>query len=73
MMSHVQRTIAAQSSEPKSIGRHAGWIGAAIVAAVGLLLYVTAGTLGAYPARDDFQWLNDARTLPLSHVYPTIS
>jgi hypothetical protein len=71
-MSHVQRTTGSQPSDPKSQLRHATWIGAAIVAAVGVLLYTAAGTLGAYLARDDFQWLNDARTLPLSHVIHVI-
>lgn len=41
----------------------AGWRETLLVAFLPLILYVPYGTLGAYLARDDFQWLNDARDL----------
>ena len=41
----------------------AGWRETLLVAVLPLILYVSHGTLGAYLARDDFQWLNDARDL----------
>ena len=41
----------------------AGWRETLLVACLPPILYVTYGTLGAYLARDDFQWLNDARDL----------
>jgi hypothetical protein len=40
-----------------------GWRETLFVALLPLVLYVSYGTLGAYLARDDFQWLNDARDL----------
>jgi len=42
---------------------------AIVVAVIGLVLYLSAGTLGAYMARDDFQWLNGARDLPLTYSF----
>jgi len=48
----------------KTVGlTRAGWRETLLVACLPLILYVTYGTLGAYLARDDFQWLNDARDL----------
>lgn len=40
-----------------------------MVAAIGFVLYASAGALGAYAARDDFQWLNGARELPLAYTF----
>jgi hypothetical protein len=42
---------------------------AVIVCCIGIALYVSSGTLGAYFARDDFAWLLGARTLPLSYSF----
>jgi hypothetical protein len=46
--------------------RHPGWREAALVVVVATALYVPSGTLGAYLARDDFQWLNGARSVSIS-------
>jgi hypothetical protein len=45
------------------------WRDAAVVALLAAGLYVASGTLGAYLARDDFQWLNDARDLGVRHAF----
>jgi hypothetical protein len=45
------------------------WRDAALVALLAAGLYISAGTLGAYLARDDFQWLNDARDLGIRHAF----
>ena len=45
------------------------WRDAALVALIAAGLYVSFGTLGAYLARDDFQWLNDARDLGVRHAF----
>lgn len=45
------------------------WTDIALVALLAAGLYAGAGTLGAYLARDDFQWLNDARDMGLRHAF----
>ena len=45
------------------------WKDAAAVALLAAGLYLACGTLGAYLARDDFQWLNDARDLGVRHAF----
>jgi len=45
------------------------WRDAIVIAGIGLTLYLSSGTIGAYMARDDFQWLNGARDLPLSYTF----
>lgn len=45
------------------------WRDAAVIALLAACLYVPAGTLGAYLARDDFQWLNDARNVGIGHAF----
>jgi hypothetical protein len=69
MISRVQGTATPRKAEPGSLFRYADWMGAVVLTAVGLLLYAASGTLGSYFARDDFQWLNDARTVPLIHTF----
>jgi len=45
------------------------WVDAIGLIVLTLVVYVASGTLGAYLARDDFQWLNDARDLGLRHAF----
>src|SRR5437899_2636788 len=49
--------------------RRARWFDTIFVAALPLVLYIQAGTLSAYLARDDFQWLNDARDLGIARSF----
>lgn len=53
---------------PRSVARTT-WRDAAAVALLAAGLYIGAGTLGAYLARDDFQWLNDARDVSVWHAF----
>ena len=69
MLSSFYRRLRGQSAAPstgtaKTVNvTRAGWRETLLVACLPPILYVTYGTLGAYLARDDFQWLNDARDL----------
>jgi hypothetical protein len=53
---------------PRSVARTT-WRDTATVALLAAGLYIGAGTLGAYLARDDFNWLIDARDLGLGHAF----
>jgi hypothetical protein len=48
---------------------HTTWRDAAVVALLAAGLYIGAGTLGAYLARDDFNWLIDARDVSVWHAF----
>ena len=53
---------------PRPVARTSPWDAAAVVL-VAAGLYIGAGTLGAYLARDDFNWLIDARDVSVWHAF----